>query len=609
MATRSSTIPSLRLCEYEREARARGRALGLALVCLVLIPTPGGAWPDPACDLADYEDVIGDPDPLPLPAYLKRLALPGVEEGVEVIRISGDPGTFVGPVAPGKLWPEVLTHNYSLVHPCNADDSMCLLDVDKDCVDLGPSGFPSFECVDTPLGPLVIDSDTLRPIYELSDPSNEDWRWDPTDPSRLIYVNESGEVGYLDVPTESKSPVRDFGLDYSALELGGGSSKSNPARAGDQLALFGRRNADAQSVCFSYNLVTDVKGPDIVTEEATWCGMSGKGEILTVYFRSGSSRPGQLDAYDLNGTLLATFPENQHPSHWAFTILDPFGAAVEAAVGRQKVSGRDPQILRSLTSATISQLDVGFSWSHTSTTNEPSYNGWSITSDSDFDGRMGLVSHLADPSGNGITKFIAYPRSDGRQGEGKLENHSEPTCANFGRRRIICSSNWHSQVAKGEGVGSFVWDLSAPGGPCRSLPEEVWPRPFPECDDGEDNDGDGFVDLADPACHDGHWDTEVQPCQDGLDNDGDGLVDFDGGVSIYGLGSAQVTEQDPHCVGVAWQTSESPPRRSCGLGFGLSVGMLLLFHLRRARWAGAARIPQGLPRLAKRRPARRTLNR
>jgi hypothetical protein len=581
MATRSSTSPSLWLFELGRDGRITVCALGLTLTCLVLTPARAGAWPDPACDLADYEDVIGDPNPRPLPGYLARTALTGVEAGIDVIRISGTPGWPVGAAAPDKVWPEVMTHNYSLVHPCNADDSMCLLDVDKDCVDLGPPGFPNFECLDTPLGPLVIDADSLQPIQELSDPDAEDWRWDPSDPSRFIYVNEAGEVGYLDVATESKTPLQDFGLDYSALELGGGSSKSNPARAGDELALFALRRADAQFVCFSYNLVTDTKGPDIVTEEETWCGMSGRGEILTVYFRGRSSRPGQLDAYDLNGNLLATFPENQHPSHWAFTVLDPFGAAVETAVGRQKVSGRDPQILRSLTTAAISQLDPGFSWSHTSTTNEPSYNGWSITSQADFDGRIGFVNHLADPSGDGITKFVAYPRSDRREGEGKLENHSEPTCANFGRRRIICSSNWHSQVAGGEGVGSFVWDLSAPGGPCRDLPAEVWPRSFPQCDDGIDNDGDGLVDQADPVCKSGHWNVEIQQCQDGLDNDGDGRIDFDGGASIHGAGSAEVTEPDPNCLGAAWHTSERPPRRSCGLGFGLSVGIMLLFGLRR----------------------------
>jgi hypothetical protein len=110
-----------------------------------------------------------------------------------------------------------------------------------------------------------------------------------------------------------------------------------------------------------------------------------------------------------------------------------------------------------------------------------------------------------------------------------------------------------------------------------------------------DNDGDGFVDQADPVCHNGHWDEEVRPCQDGLDNDGDGRVDFDGGASIYGEGSAEIVEPDPHCSGVAWNGSESAPRRSCGLGFGLSAGMLLLFRLlRKAGWRGMKALPRGV---------------
>ena len=91
MATRSSTIRSRRLFGRDRDAPIAGWALGLALACLVLMPASSGAWPDPACDLADYEDVIGDASSLPLPAYLRPMALPGVEEGIEVIRISGNP--------------------------------------------------------------------------------------------------------------------------------------------------------------------------------------------------------------------------------------------------------------------------------------------------------------------------------------------------------------------------------------------------------------------------------------------------------------------------------------------------------------------------------------
>lgn len=45
------------------------------------------------------------------------------------------------------------------------------------------------------------------------------------------------------------------------------------------------------------------------------------------------------------------------------------------------------------------------------------------------------------------------------------------------------------------------------------------------CDDGVDNDGDGWSDAADPECL-GAGDLSEQPaCSDGLDNDADGLID------------------------------------------------------------------------------------
>lgn len=53
-----------------------------------------------------------------------------------------------------------------------------------------------------------------------------------------------------------------------------------------------------------------------------------------------------------------------------------------------------------------------------------------------------------------------------------------------------------------------------------------------QCNDDEDNDGDGLIDLSDPGCSSEEDDSETDPlvqCDDGLDNDGDG--DIDGGDS------------------------------------------------------------------------------
>jgi|GEM_PF-1972505 len=51
---------------------------------------------------------------------------------------------------------------------------------------------------------------------------------------------------------------------------------------------------------------------------------------------------------------------------------------------------------------------------------------------------------------------------------------------------------------------------------------------FEDCDDGEDNDGDGLIDCDDPDCFgDPACENDPEDCDDGIDNDGDGLIDCD----------------------------------------------------------------------------------
>jgi len=44
------------------------------------------------------------------------------------------------------------------------------------------------------------------------------------------------------------------------------------------------------------------------------------------------------------------------------------------------------------------------------------------------------------------------------------------------------------------------------------------------CDDGIDNDGDGFIDCEDLDCE-SNQNCLVEICNDGIDNDGDGFID------------------------------------------------------------------------------------
>jgi hypothetical protein len=45
------------------------------------------------------------------------------------------------------------------------------------------------------------------------------------------------------------------------------------------------------------------------------------------------------------------------------------------------------------------------------------------------------------------------------------------------------------------------------------------------CNDGIDNDGDGFIDLGDDGCAAASSSIENPECSDGYDNDGDGTID------------------------------------------------------------------------------------
>ncbi|MCO4772476.1 MAG: lamin tail domain-containing protein [Deltaproteobacteria bacterium] len=69
-------------------------------------------------------------------------------------------------------------------------------------------------------------------------------------------------------------------------------------------------------------------------------------------------------------------------------------------------------------------------------------------------------------------------------------------------------------------------DLADPGCASAADTDESMVGPD-ECGDEADNDGDGFIDGLDPECASPTGDSEAGPCADGADNDGDGWVDLD----------------------------------------------------------------------------------
>jgi cysteine-rich repeat protein len=96
-----------------------------------------------------------------------------------------------------------------------------------------------------------------------------------------------------------------------------------------------------------------------------------------------------------------------------------------------------------------------------------------------------------------------------------------------------------------------------------------------DCDDTIDNDGDGLVDTIDPdpGCSSSADPSErsAVQCDDGQDNDGDGFTDFD----------PDPGQGDPHCFGPT--DDKEKKKKVCGLGFELALGLGLVAAWRRRR--------------------------
>jgi hypothetical protein len=82
---------------------------------------------------------------------------------------------------------------------------------------------------------------------------------------------------------------------------------------------------------------------------------------------------------------------------------------------------------------------------------------------------------------------------------------------------------------------------------------ESSPTATSQCEDGRDNDRDGFVDEADPGCSADETEAPnnrsapASECSDGRDNDGDGLID---------------SAQDPGCASGGTEADSATPSRT-----------------------------------------------
>jgi len=100
------------------------------------------------------------------------------------------------------------------------------------------------------------------------------------------------------------------------------------------------------------------------------------------------------------------------------------------------------------------------------------------------------------------------------------------------------------------------------------------------CENGVDDDADGFADYPDdPGCETPIAVQEDPVCQNGVDDDGDGRIDFDGGASHNG--GTPLALPDPQCKAPFGATERA--RSTCGLGAEIVLALALLRRTRRVR--------------------------
>ena len=117
--------------------------------------------------------------------------------------------------------------------------------------------------------------------------------------------------------------------------------------------------------------------------------------------------------------------------------------------------------------------------------------------------------------------------------------------------------------------------MGSPGDPgCEDALDESEYSATIQCDDGIDNDGDGFIDFGgDDGCKDRFDESELFQCEDGLDNDNDGNIDY---------------PADPQCTSEVddKEAANTSGGGTCGIGPELALLLPLLLAARRRRPAG-----------------------
>lgn len=304
---------------------------------------------------------------------------------------------------------------------------------------------------------LYLDGTTYAPLSYSGNapPGNQDARWHPTDPTKLIYVDGTN-IGYYTPSTATTTVVHTF-AGYTSLTLG--QFKGFPTLSANPIVpIYGTRTSDSALVMFSYDLSSSTKSVDIVITGATSCQLAASGKYLG--FTDGSDA---FNVYDrAAGTLIANWAAGQ-PSH-ADVTLDQVG--YDVLVGGDRSTGAGGILIKhQFSDGTVQTIGPGTPQNfaiHTST-RSVSFPYYAFTSYAGFtEGVSGFPLYAGEITGTKLdrsrspyrlcyhfcehgsnTDFYGYPFAS-----------VSPTGS-----RVIFGSNWGNPLGNTRPMQTYIADL------------------------------------------------------------------------------------------------------------------------------------------------------
>jgi PKD repeat protein len=365
--------------------------------------------------------------PMAKPAYLQF----GIEPdfGTKITRVSGDQGTAI-PSA-GGTWGDLVFHNYPKDPVWSADQALIVLKHANN----GQGNM------------LFLDGTTYRVLFGSFGPGSVEERWHPTIPDVMVYVTSSGQVGYWNPRTNSKTlKLNPTGYSGGCM----GPSEGNVSYDGRWVVVKATRNSDGRSVAYAVDIDLGVKYPDLDLGAngvggLDWVSISASGKYVVAYGNIGGINQA-TKVWDKNGNLVRFLGDHTY-GHYDLG-LDTAGNDI--MFGACDFPARFA--MRRLDTGTLTFLSGNTTSDWHASTRNYRRPGWGYAVSNNSGGYVYDKTILAIKlDGSGAIERYAHHRTN----QVDYWSTSMPTPSPDGKR-IMFASNW--DASSGRPVQAYVLD-------------------------------------------------------------------------------------------------------------------------------------------------------